>query len=177
MNILQEVCAIATAPCVEPRVMRYVEQFARERRGLRVTRDRWGNRQLELPGRSGGRAPRLVLVAHADHPGFVARRMRDARTLVADFRGGVLADYVRGARVRFFDGVREIRGQVTAIERRKSRDAAFVLLDQASLVRSRNHHRVLRRELERVRALIEAVPGDVDPILSALLENPDGHGD
>jgi DNA-binding NtrC family response regulator len=61
------------------------------------------------------------------------------------------------------------------IERRGGLDAAFVLLDQASL-RSRNHHRVLRRELERVRALIEAVPGDVDPVLAALVEHPDGPG-
>jgi DNA-binding NtrC family response regulator len=64
-----------------------------------------------------------------------------------------------------------------AIERRRGLDAAFVLLDQASLVRSRNHHRLLRRELERVRALLEAVPGDVDPALSALLKSPDGPGD
>jgi hypothetical protein len=64
-----------------------------------------------------------------------------------------------------------------AIKRRQDRDAAFVLLDQASLLKSRNHHRVLRRELERVRALLEAVPGDVDPAISALLEEADGSGD
>jgi hypothetical protein len=64
-----------------------------------------------------------------------------------------------------------------AIDRRSDLDAAFALLDQASLLRSRNHHRVLRRELERVRALIAAVPGNLDPGLSALLENPDGSGD
>jgi DNA-binding NtrC family response regulator len=63
-----------------------------------------------------------------------------------------------------------------AIERRRDRDAAFVLLDQASQLRGRNHHRVLLRELERVRGLIEAVPGEVDPTISALLENPDGSG-
>jgi DNA-binding NtrC family response regulator len=64
-----------------------------------------------------------------------------------------------------------------AIERRQGLDAAFVMLDQASLLKSRNHHRVLRRELDRVRALIEAVPGDVDPALSALLADPDSAGD
>jgi hypothetical protein len=64
-----------------------------------------------------------------------------------------------------------------AIERRGGRDAAFVLLDQASLLRGRNHHRVLRRELDRVRALIEAAPGDVDPALAALLESPDDPGE
>jgi DNA-binding NtrC family response regulator len=63
-----------------------------------------------------------------------------------------------------------------AIARRRDRETAFVLLDQASLLRSRNHHRVLLRELERVRGLIEAVPGEIDPAVSVLLENPDGTG-
>jgi DNA-binding NtrC family response regulator len=60
-----------------------------------------------------------------------------------------------------------------ALERQQTLDGAFVLLDQASHLRSRNHHRVLRRELERVRALLHAVPGNVDPALSALLESSD----
>ena len=64
-----------------------------------------------------------------------------------------------------------------AIQRRHDREAAFVLLDQAALLKSRNHHRVLRRELERVRALVAAVPGDVDPAISALLAELDGSGD
>jgi DNA-binding NtrC family response regulator len=64
-----------------------------------------------------------------------------------------------------------------AIERRRGRDAAFLLLDQASLLRSRNHHRVLRRELEKVRALLDAVPGHVDPALSDLLESRDSSDD
>jgi hypothetical protein len=58
-----------------------------------------------------------------------------------------------------------------AIDRRGGLDAGLLLLDHASLLRSRNHHRVLRRELERVRALIAAVPGDVDPALGALVED------
>jgi endoglucanase len=74
---------------------------------------------VELRGVSKHRGRRLVLVAHADHPGFVARRMSDARTLVADFRGGVRAAFVRGAPVRFFaDGARDVRGHVIATERR-----------------------------------------------------------
>lgn len=64
-----------------------------------------------------------------------------------------------------------------AIQRRQDRDAAFVLLDQASLLKSRNHHRVLRRELERVRAFLAVVPGNVDPIISELLEEMAGSGD
>src|SRR6188508_3115060 len=100
MNILQELCAIPTAPFVEDRVMAYVDQFARERGRLKLSHDRWGNRFIELRGSGkSSRMPRLVLVAHADHPGFVARRMARAGTLVSDFRGGVLAEFVRGAAV------------------------------------------------------------------------------
>jgi endoglucanase len=48
-----------------------------------------------------------------DHPGFVAERMLDDRTLAAAFRGWVHIDYVRGTKVRFFDGKREVPGVVT----------------------------------------------------------------
>ena len=64
-----------------------------------------------------------------------------------------------------------------AIERRQGRDAGFLLLDQAALLRSRNHHRVLRRELEKVRALLDAVPGHVDPALSDVLTSRDSSDD
>lgn len=106
--------------------------------------------------------------------GLVASLWRVARAFVDE------VERRESSAVRLpFDLADAFRGLVlcAAIERRQGRDAAFLLLDQASLVRSRNHHRVLRRELERVRALMEAVPGDVDPALSALLESPDGPGD
>ncbi|MBC7974989.1 MAG: sigma-54-dependent Fis family transcriptional regulator [Myxococcales bacterium] len=64
-----------------------------------------------------------------------------------------------------------------AVERRQSLDAAFVLLDQASLLRSRNHHRVLRRELERVRSLIEVSSGDIDAALATILDKYDSTED
>src|SRR5687767_7954584 len=118
MTCLKDLCAFPTAPFAEERVMDYVERFARERAGLRLSRDRWGNRLIQLRGRANRRKGRLVLVAHADHPGFVARRMTGPHTLLADFRGGVRWQLVRGAAVRFFDGDREVRGQVTATEQR-----------------------------------------------------------
>ena len=41
-----------------------------------------------------------------------------------------------------------------AVQRRGDRDAAFVLLGQGHLLKNRNHHRTLRRELDRVRELL-----------------------
>src|SRR4051812_48939054 len=109
-NILTDLTSLPTAPFAEDRVMQYVEAFARAHRRIRISRDSFGNRLLELPGAS--RAPRWIFVAHTDHPGFVADRMIDAHTLAADFRGWVAIEYVRGTKVRFFDGAREITGTV-----------------------------------------------------------------
>lgn len=114
MDILRELCSIPTAPFAEQYVIQYAERFARKRRKLRLDRDRWGNLLLTLPGRSPA-LPRWVFAAHMDHPGLVAERMVDPRTLDAAFYGGVAADYVRGTRVRFFEPDDEIAGAVTEI--------------------------------------------------------------
>jgi endoglucanase len=56
-----------------------------------------------------------------DHPGFVAREMIDDRTVDAHFRGGVLAEYFKGSKVRFFDGGREVTGVVEGFTAGKDR--------------------------------------------------------
>lgn len=111
-SVLTELCSVATAPFVEGRVIEYVERFVRHRRRLRLSRDRFGNLLVEIPGRKRD-LPRWVFTAHMDHPGFIARGMDDGRTLAADFRGGVLAEFFKGSKVRFFDGDREVPGVVT----------------------------------------------------------------
>ena len=111
MRILKEMCSLPTAPFAEERVIEYVEQFVRLRPRLKLSRDRFGNLLIELPGRN-RRMPRWVFTAHMDHPGFVAERMLDDRTLRAAFRGGVRGEYFKGTRVRFFEGRREIVGTV-----------------------------------------------------------------
>ena len=116
MRILTELCAVPTAPFAERHVVEYVKRFVAARPRLRLSSDRHGNLLIELrPSRSTGtrRGPRLIFTAHMDHPGFVASRMIDARTLEARFHGWVLPDYFKGARVRFFDDGREVRATVT----------------------------------------------------------------
>jgi endoglucanase len=100
MKILEELCSVPTAPFAEQHVVRYVERFVERRRGLRLSRDRFGNLLVELKGTS--RSPRWVFAAHMDHPGFVAARMLDACTLQAAFRGWVMEEFFAGQRVRFF---------------------------------------------------------------------------
>lgn len=111
MDILQELCSIPTAPFVERDVVEYVRGFVRQHPRLRLKEDEHGNLLLELPGKIRG-GPRWVFTAHMDHPGFVAEKMLDGRTLRAFFRGGVKAEFFKGSRVRFFDDGREVTGIV-----------------------------------------------------------------
>src|SRR5687767_5602666 len=117
MRLLSEICSIPTAPFVEHFVVKYVQRFVAARRKLKLSRDRHGNLLIELPaakGKSNLKQPRWVFAAHMDHPGFIAERMLDDRTLAAYFRGWVHIDYVKGTKVRFFnpDGA-EVAGAVT----------------------------------------------------------------
>ncbi len=112
LNLLHEVCSLPTAPFAEQFVVRYVERFVKARRGLRLSRDRFGNLLIEAKRRGGGGGPRWIFTAHMDHPGFIARRMIDDRTLEADFRGWVLIDYVKQTKMRFFTDRGEVAGTV-----------------------------------------------------------------
>jgi putative aminopeptidase FrvX len=101
MDILKSLCSVPTAPFAEQRVADFVRQFVKKRKSLSLRSDRFGNLLIELESRS--RLPRWVFTAHMDHPGFVARKMLADGRLKAAFRGWVKAEFVYGARVRFFD--------------------------------------------------------------------------
>src|SRR6185369_5168738 len=103
-------------PFAEGQVVDFVSRFVQEHRGLRLSEDEWGNLLIECMG-SGRKAKnsRLVFAAHMDHPGFVAGRMIDAKTLEAAFRGGVKAEYFKGSAVRFFDPAGEVVGRVDGV--------------------------------------------------------------
>ena len=57
-----------------------------------------------------------------------------------------------------------------AIEQDKSRDEPFRLFGKESLMKSRNHHKVLRREIERADALFRALSGGADVSPARLLD-------
>lgn len=120
MDILSEICSCPTAPFVERDVIEYAREFVRARPSLKLRSDESGNLLIELPG-TGLKLPRWVFTAHMDHPGFVAEKMLNRRTLQAAFRGGVRADYFKGSAVRFFDDGREITGVVRDVTIGKER--------------------------------------------------------
>src|SRR5258705_3847366 len=113
-GILKEVCSLPTAPFLEDRVVGYVKKFVAQRKKLRVSKDEHGNLLVSLPGRSKAVA-RWVFTAHMDHPGLVSGKMIDERTVECELRGWVLAELMKGAKVRFFAGEREIRGEIVEV--------------------------------------------------------------
>ncbi len=135
-DLLHEVCSLPTAPYVEDAVVAYVHAFAAKRKALRLKADAFGNLLLTLPGKHAATGskkpaatlPRLVLVAHMDHPGFVATAMLPDGRLQAEFRGGVMADYVRGCRVRFFHDDTETRATVVEVQEADHGRAGLCLL-------------------------------------------------
>ena len=86
--------------------------------------------------------PRLIFVAHTDHPGFIARRMLDERTLQADFRGGVTSSFAEGAKIRFFaDGDdRGVVGTVLKTSPSKERKTSLGRRDDPCSVAHRTRH-------------------------------------
>lgn len=111
-ELLRQLCSVPTAPFAERRVVQFVEAFvARRSKQLALARDSFGNLLITLRGREPS-TPRWVFTAHMDHPGFVAARMADAKTLEADFYGYVRPEFFTGARVRFFEDEREVRATV-----------------------------------------------------------------
>ncbi len=114
-RILTDLLALPTAPFAEDHVIAYVRDFCRDRPALRPTVDRAGNLLIRVgPAR---RRP-IVLVAHMDHPGFIAEELTaPPRTgvpgrLRARWHGSVHPEYFDNADVRFFTGGRWVHGRV-----------------------------------------------------------------
>ncbi len=117
LQLLHEIAALPTAPFCEQHVASYVRAFVAARPRLKVRRDKIGNLLIECPGTARGkRLPRWVFAAHTDHPGLRALRMVDDPTVHAAFHGWVMADYVQGANVRFYDSQGEARGTVVRVD-------------------------------------------------------------
>jgi DNA-binding NtrC family response regulator len=135
-------------------------------------------RQLENIVR---RAYVIALVEHTEGGGaFVLRRPHVERSLAHEVQPGVLPlleqlqqaarAFVREAERRRGSGGHALPLDVTdafrglvleaAVERLGSREEAFYLFGKGNLVKSRNHHKVLRGELDKVAELCSALGKD-----------------
>lgn len=102
LSWLLELASIPTAAGREWRVIRWIERWAAERPGVRLERDPAGNLTLSLEGVAPSDRP-TFFTAHLDHPAFVVERIVSPTAVELAFRGGVMAEYFLGARVRCFD--------------------------------------------------------------------------
>ena len=115
-KILKELLSLPTAAFVETAVEQYVRKFCRRTPAVSASEDRYGNLLVRYRFRPPKATP-LVFSAHMDHPAFVAQEMCDRRTLRADFRGGVRAEYFPKAKVQFWSGGRWINARVLEVTR------------------------------------------------------------
>lgn len=130
---------------------------------------------LALIGAAGGAATVVLGERHvAQALGY--ERSASRRTLLESLRAAASAFVDEAARLEErgqpldLDLCDAFRGIVlgAAVERTGSRDAAFRLLGRAQQVQSRNHHKMLRRELEKVQALCKALGEEGSALFSGL---------
>jgi hypothetical protein len=89
----------------------------------------------------------------------------------------VSAAQARGPGALDLDLADSFRGLVLAVaSRRLGRDEAFRLFGRESLIKSRNHHRTLRREIERLEALYKALGLGGSPFADLLEGGADSGG-
>lgn len=110
--LLGEIAALPTASFNEHLVLRRLAQHAAAL-GLPAAQDRWGN--LHVRYRRGRPRSPWVIVAHADHPGFIVTKANGRRALGRWF-GRVRPEYFSGAAVQMAGNARGvIRGHVTSV--------------------------------------------------------------
>jgi putative aminopeptidase FrvX len=83
----------------EQRVVAWIRQWVDARPELELTFDGGGNMHVACRDEAGVGAP-VYFTAHLDHPAFTVERVLGPGTVQLGFRGGVMEDYFRAARVR-----------------------------------------------------------------------------
>lgn len=101
---LLELTSLPTAAGREGRVIAWVTEWVRERKDLTLSRDRHGNLIIRQRRKAPKGSEPMWFQAHLDHPAFVVRAVRDARTLELEFRGGVHDPYFTNAALEVIDG-------------------------------------------------------------------------
>jgi putative aminopeptidase FrvX len=105
---------VPTASGREHRVMRWVERWVQERDRLELTRDESGNMHVAIRGAAAAGVRPLYFTAHLDHPAFVVERIVAPTVIELSFRGGVMDEYFREARVVVTTGDdQSVRAQLT----------------------------------------------------------------
>ena len=136
-QILKELTSLPTGAGLESRVVQWIESWAKRRKTVTLTRDKFGNMTIK---RKGARSSKPVyFTAHLDHPAFAVTEVLDhGRTIQAEFRGGVHDDYFKGTPVALhLKDKPPISGKVVSLDRKRSGDLlqiATIQLDRITAV-------------------------------------------
>ncbi len=98
-SYLTQLTSLPTASGREHRVIDWITAWSAKRPNTVIRHDRFGNLMLSRRG-AAARKP-IIFTAHLDHPAFVVTGV-EGRRVLAEFRGGVHADFFPGAGVRLF---------------------------------------------------------------------------
>ncbi|MFK7790302.1 MAG: hypothetical protein AB8C95_12520 [Phycisphaeraceae bacterium] len=121
-QILMELTSLPTGAGLESRVIEWIEQWAKRRKTVTLTRDPLGNLTVK---RKGARSTKpIYFTAHLDHPAFAVTEVLDVgKYIQAEFRGGVHDDYFVGTPVALhLHGKKPIKGKVVSLDRKRSGD-------------------------------------------------------
>lgn len=103
LRLLLDLTQIPTAAGRESLVIEWIRAWVIARPDLRLVEDAAGNLVIEPRKRwgkakSAGASP-IYITAHLDHPAFVVERVIAPQTIELSFRGGVMDEYFKDARI------------------------------------------------------------------------------
>jgi len=96
---LLDVTQLPTAAGREGRVLEYIRNWVKARAGLTLTADASGNLVVAIKNAKGTDLAPVYITAHLDHPAFVVERIVSPSCVELSFRGGVMDDYFKEAKV------------------------------------------------------------------------------
>lgn len=127
---LVQLTGLPTATAREDRVIAWVERWAKRRKNVELSRDRYGNLLLKRAGVTSKKP--IFFTAHLDHPAFVVTGV-NGKTAIAEFRGGVQDAYFVGTKVRLYRGDTAMKpsapGTIRAL--RSAEPGGFKIVDVA----------------------------------------------
>lgn len=96
---LLEVTQLPTAAGREGRVIQSIMRWVKSKPGLTLNEDASGNLIVAMKDAQGTDLPPVYITAHLDHPAFVVERIVSPSCVELSFRGGVMDDYFKDAKV------------------------------------------------------------------------------
>lgn len=129
---VKQLTSIPTASGCEHRVVAWIENWLKARKGLGARRDKYGNIVVFIKGNRTG--PPVLFTAHLDHPAFVIKKIVDEHTYKMEFRGGVNKVFFENGKVLIYSHNNEVfKGNIVSHEKGVVFDEVLVKLANQKL--------------------------------------------